>query len=325
MKTVLAIASGLAVGAATVLSAQPARAQYPEKPIEFVIPFGAGGGADIEGRLLAKEMGKILGVPVVPVNKPGAGGAVTYTYVKNAKPDGYTVAWNSTSILTTTNIGNVPFKHSAMDHIGRVEYQPMPFAVRADARWQSLQDFVKECRAKPGTLKVANSGTGSSTHLGALALVSAAKCKVVHLPVGIKRRNASVLSGEADAMVAPLTGAIRLAKANKIRLLASLSAERNKVIPDVPTAKESGIDAELDLFRGLSVPKGTPAKIKAKLADAMSKAARSAPFMKLAAQKGFTVDPMPVAAFEGLLAQEDGKIKAIMQSAGLYQSKSKKK
>ena len=201
----------------------------------------------------------------------------------------------------------------------------MPFAVRADARWQSLQDFVKECRAKPGTLKVANSGTGSSTHLGALALVSAAKCKVVHLPVGIKRRNASVLSGEADAMVAPLTGAIRLAKANKIRLLASLSAERNKVIPDVPTAKESGIDAELDLFRGLSVPKGTPTKIKAKLADAMSKAARSAPFMKLAAQKGFTVDPMPVAAFEGLLAQEDGKIKAIMQNAGLYQSKSKKK
>ena len=87
---------------------QPA-AEFPERAIEFVIPFGAGGGADIEGRLLAKEMSKVLGQPVVAVNKPGAGGAVTYTYVKNAKPDGYVVAWNSTSILTTTNIGNVNF------------------------------------------------------------------------------------------------------------------------------------------------------------------------------------------------------------------------
>lgn len=325
MKKLTAVFSGLAIGAAAAMPVAPALAEYPEKPIEFVIPFGAGGGADIEGRLLAKEMSKFLGVPVVPVNKPGAGGAVTYTYVKNAKPDGYTVAWNSTSILTTTNIGNVPFKHSAMDHIGRVEYQPMPFAVRADAPWQSLKDFVKDCLANPGKLKIANSGTGSSTHLGALALTGATNCKVIHLPVGIKRRNATVLSGEAHAMVAPLTGAIRLAKANKIRLLASLGAERNKVIPDVPTAKELGFDAQLDLFRGLSVPKGTPGKIKAKLADAMSRAARSAPFMKLAAQKGFTVDPMPVAAFEGLLKQEDGKIKAIMQNAGLYQSKAKKK
>merc|ERR1711943_132761 len=76
-----------------------ANAAWPEKPIEFVIPFGAGGGADIEGRMIAKGMSKELGVPVVAVNKPGGGGAITYTYVKNSKPDGYTLAWNSTSIL----------------------------------------------------------------------------------------------------------------------------------------------------------------------------------------------------------------------------------
>ena len=73
----------------------------------------------------------VLGQPVVPVNKPGAGGAVTYTYVKNAKPDGYTVAWNSTSILTTTNIGNLPFEHPARDHIRPLQPQPTPFAARA--------------------------------------------------------------------------------------------------------------------------------------------------------------------------------------------------
>lgn len=298
-----------------------ANAEFPEKPIEFIIPFGAGGGADIEGRLLAKEMSKILGVNIVPINKPGGGGAVTYTYIKNAKPDGYTLGWNSTSILTTTNIGNVSFKHDAMDHIGRVEWQPMPFAVKADSRWQSMADFVKECKEKPESLKVANSGTGSATHLAAIALMDAAGCKVTHLPVGIKRRNASVLSGEADAMIAPLTGAVRLTKAGKLRLLAMPTEQRNAVMPDVPTAKELGYDAVLDLFRGLSVPKGTPDDVKAKLADAMAKAAKSQAFMDLAKKKGFTVEPMSYAAFSELLAKEDAKVKGIMESAGLYQSK----
>ena len=320
-------AVALGAGAAMLLLAMPAlqaKADYPEKPIEFIIPFGAGGGADIEGRLLAKEMSAILGVKFIPINKPGGGGAVTYTHVKNAKPDGYTIGWNSTSILTTTNIGNVPFKHDAMDHIGRVEWQPMPFAVKASAKWKDYKAFVKDCKANPGKLKVSNSGAGSATHLAALALMSASGCEVTHLPVGIKRRNASVLSGEADAMIAPLTGAIRLTKAGKLRLLVVPTEKRNAVIPNVPTAKELGHDAVLDLFRGLSVPKGTPAAVKKKLAEAMTKAANSKAFTDLAKKKGFTVQPLAVADFEVLLKAEDAKVKGIMESAGLYQSKAKK-
>ncbi len=315
------LAGALATTAWAGLSVQPALAQFPEKTIEFIIPFGAGGGADIEGRLLATEMSKILGVSIVPINKTGGGGAVTYTYIKNAAPDGYTIGWNSTSILTTTNIGNVDFKYDALDQIGRVEWQPMPFAVKADAPWQTFEEFVKDCRANPEKLTVSNSGTGSATHLAAIALMDAANCKVTHLPVGIKRRNASVLSGEADAMIAPLTGAVNLTKAGKLRLLAMPTAERNAVMPDVPTAKELGYDAVLDLFRGLSVPKGTPDDVKAILADAMAKAAKSEAFMKLAANKGFTVDPMAAAEFEALLMVEDAKVQAIMESAGLYKSK----
>jgi len=210
-----------------------------------------------------------------------------------------------------------------LDHVGRVEWQPMPFAVKADAPWQSFEEFVKDCQANPEKFKVSNSGTGSATHLAAIALMDAANCKVTHLPVGIKRRNASVLSGEADAMIAPLTGAVNLTKAGKLRLLALPTAERNAVMPDVPTAKELGYDAVLDLFRGLSVPKGTPDDVKAKLADAMTKAAKSDAFMELATKKGFTVDPMPVADFEALLKDEDMKVQAIMEGAGLYQSKKK--
>ena len=304
-----------------VFFAATASAGFPDRPIEFIIPFGAGGGADIEGRLLAKEMSNILGVPLTPINKPGAGGAITYTYIVNSKPDGYTIGWNSTSVLTTTNLGNTDFDYDAMDHIGRVEYQPQPFVVKADSRWKSFQKFVSDCRSNPNTYKIANSGTGSATHTAAIAIMNAINCKVIHLPKGIKGRNASVLSGEADAMVAPLTGAIRLSKAGKLRILAVPTSKRNMVIPDVPTMGELGYDAELDLFRGLSVAPGTPQSIKDKLFDAMSKAAKSKAFMGLAKKKGFTVDPMGPKAFTALLSNEDNKVKNIFKGADLYKSK----
>ena len=304
-----------------IFFAATASAGFPDRAIEFIIPFGAGGGADIEGRLLAKEMSKVLGVPLTPINKPGAGGAITYTYIVNSKPDGYTIGWNSTSVLTTTNLGNTDFDYDAMDHIGRVEYQPQPFVVKADAAWKSFKDFVSDCRNNPNTYKIANSGTGSATHTAAIAVMNAINCQVIHLPKGIKGRNASVLSGEAHAMVAPLTGAVRLAKAGKLRILAVPTSKRNAVIPDVPTMAELGYDAELDLFRGLSVAPGTPQSIKDKLFEAMSKAANSKAFKGLAKKKGFTVDPMGPKAFTAHLSSENTKVKNIFKGAGLYKSK----
>ncbi|MBS28142.1 MAG: hypothetical protein CL566_04340 [Alphaproteobacteria bacterium] len=314
------------VGAAAVglaVAATPAQA-FPDGPIEFVIPFGAGGGADIEGRLLAKKMGEILGVPLTPVNRPGGGGAVTYTYIKNAKPDGHTIGWNSTSVLTTTNLGNTDFGYEAMDHVGRVEFQPQPFAVKGDAKWNTFAEFVADCKAAPGTLKVANSGTGSSTHTAAIMLMDAAGCEVIHLPKGIKGRNKSVLNGEADAMIAPLTGAVNLTKAGKLKILLMPTDARSSIFPDVPTAKEVGFDVTLDLFRGLSVPPNTPDDVKAKLADAMAKAANSPEFQDLAKKKGFTVAPLGHEDFTTLLASEDVKVKKVFTSAGLLNSKSKK-
>ncbi|MGY8991850.1 MAG: Bug family tripartite tricarboxylate transporter substrate binding protein [Rhodospirillales bacterium] len=318
------LSAGVAVAALTLSLSTPSMAKWPNKAIEFIIPFGAGGGADIEGRVLAKEMSKVLGVPVVAINKPGAGGAKTYTYVKNTKPDGNTMAFNSTSILTTTNIGNVPFKHSALAHIGRIEFQPLVFAVKYKSKWKSFKSFVKDCRKNPGKYKLANSGTGSSTHLGALAFTSALKCKMIHLPVGVKRRNATLLSGEAEAMVAPLTAAVRLAKAKKNRLLVSAAENRNKVIPKVPTAKELGFDAEIHFFRGISVPKGTSKEIKVKLAQAMTAAAESNAFRSLSKKKGFTIAPLPVDQFEELLRVQDKKVVRIMKDAGILGMKRKK-
>ena len=298
------------------LSASLAVAQYPERAIEFVIPFDAGGSADIEGRLLAEEMSEVLDVTVVPVNRPGAGGALAYSYVNDADPDGYTVMWTSTSILTITNLGNVPFGYDAFDHIGRVEHQPLVLAVGADSPWSDIESLTRDCADGGRPVRVANSGTGSTTHLGALAVMQAIGCEAVHLPIGTRRRNATVLSGEADAMVAPLTGALSLFRAGRLQLLATLGAERNPIIPDVPTARELGIDVEFDLFRGLSVPKGTPADVRARLAEAMTRAANSEAFQRLADDLGLTVAPLTMGPFEALLQREDVTVRSIIQSTG---------
>ena len=298
------------------LSASLAVAQYPERAIEFVIPFDAGGSADIEGRLLAEEMSEVLGVTVVPVNRPGAGGALAYSYVNDADPDGYTVMWTSTSILTITNLGNVPFGYDAFDHIGRVEHQPLVLAVGADSPWSDIESLTRDCADGGRPVRVANSGTGSTTHLGALAVMQAIGCEAVHLPIGTRRRNATVLSGEADAMVAPLTGALSLFRAGRLQLLATLGAERNPIIPDVPTARELGIDVEFDLFRGLSVPKGTPADVQARLAEAMTRAANSEAFQRLADDLGLTVAPLTMGPFEALLQRENVTVRSIIQSTG---------
>ncbi|MAF50132.1 MAG: tripartite tricarboxylate transporter substrate binding protein [Rhodospirillales bacterium] len=310
--------------AIALLAAAEAKAEWPEKAIQFIIPFGAGGGADIEGRLLAKEMSKILGKPVVAVNKPGGGGAITYTYVKNAKPDGYTVAWNSTSILTTTNIGNVPFDYNALDHIGQVEFQPVPFVVKKNARWKSFKDFAAECRANPNKLKVAFAGFGSATHLFAIALTKAAGCKAIMLPVKGPQRNKIVLSGEADAAVHIFIAPLKLVKAGKLRFLAVSSGKRNTAAPNVPTAKEMGYDISFDLFRGLSVPRGTPASVKAKLEAAMIKAANSKSFKARAAKLKFTLAPLGSKAFAAKLKKDNAQIAGLMKAAGIYKSKMKK-
>lgn len=309
--------------AACFMMSAPALAEWPEKPIELIIPFGAGGGADIEGRLLAKGMSEVLGQPVVAVNKPGGGGAITYSYVKNAEPDGYTVAWSSTSVLTSTNIGNVPFDYTALDHIGQVEFQPIPFVVKADSRWKTFKEFAEECRANPDTLKIAFAGFGGTTHLFAVALTRAAGCEAVMLPVKAQERNSKLLSGEVDAAVHIFIAPLKFVKAGKMRFLTLSSGTRNPAVPDVPTAKELGYDIELDLFRGLAVPKGVPKDVRDKLESAMIQAANSDDFRSRAKKLSFTLAPLGHEKFGAKLAKDNDYVIRVMKEAGIYRSKSK--
>lgn len=217
---------------------------YPTKPIEFVILFGAGGSADISGRTLAKATESHLGQPIIPINKPGAGGAIGYAYARSVKPDGYTVVWMSGSLLTVTNLGNLDGDWTQFDHVARIAIDTVGIAVRTDAPWKTLQEFVAEAKKNPGKIRVSNSGTGSFTHLGAVAFEIATRAKFTHVPLGVERRVPSLLSGEVEATSVHPSEMISQLKAGQVRFLAITSVKRDPAYPEVPTLKELGYDVD---------------------------------------------------------------------------------
>lgn len=292
-------------------------ADYPSKPINFLIPFGAGGSADLMGRALANGAGKILGQPVVPINKPGAGGGIMYSALKGAAPDGYTLGWNSTSILTTTNIGNVPFKYDAFDNICNIGFTAMPIAVRADAPWKTFQEFVDYGKKNPNKIKIGNAGTGSGTHLTAVLTAKVAGIEAIHVPLGAERRIASLLGKEVEAICVPLPEIAPQVQAGQARILAMSTEQRDPSFKDIPTMKELGYPAVMELFRGISAPKGTPADIIKKLEEAFQKGAETPEFVELSKKNGFNINFMGKAEFEKYLIVQNKNVAEAIKVGGL--------
>jgi len=292
-------------------------ADYPTKPISFLIPFGAGGSADLMGRALASGTEGVLGQSIVAINRPGAGGGIMYTALKGSAADGYTVGWNSTSILTSTNIGNVPFKYTAFIQVCRIGFTSMPIVVRSDSPWKTFQEFISYAKKNPGKIKVGNAGTGSATHLTAVLLEKTAKIQIVQVPLGGKRRVPSLLGGEVEAICVPLPEAAPQILAGKFRILAMSTAERDPQHKDVPTMKELGYPIVMELFRGISVPAGTPAAVTAKLEAAFKKGAQDPTFIKLANKKGFNISFMGQAEFEKYIAVQNENVAKAMKLGGL--------
>ncbi len=305
---------GLIVG----LTGMAMAADYPTKNIEFVIPFGVGGGCDVSGRTLAKAAEEYFNQPVVPTNKPGAGGAVTYKYVKNSDPDGYTVAWNSTSIVTSTNLGNAPFDYTALENVCRTQVTDMPLAVRADAPWDTLKEFINYAQDNP--VKIGNAGQGSATHLLTIAIKQAADIEVINVPLGASRRIPSLIGGEIDAIIVPLPGIEPQVKAGKAKILGFPSPKSPEGYEDVSTFQEAGYDVSIQLFRGISVPKGTPQEIVDEIEAAFKKAAASESYKSLAEKRGFEVDFMGQEKFKEYLKSQNEIIADAMKAVGIHKS-----
>ncbi|GAB3769628.1 tripartite tricarboxylate transporter substrate binding protein [Ramlibacter monticola] len=307
-----------AVLAGCVLAAPAQEAAFPQRgTIEMTVLFPAGSSADITARLLAEGMAKQLPANVVVVNRPGAGGAVGYRHVASQKPDGYSLVWNSNSVSTTYHSGQMPIDYKAFDPVARVLTESPLLAVRGDSRWKTLPEFLADAKARPGTLTVGNSGLGSHTHIASVALFKAAGAGVVDVPYPAAQVVPNLLGGHIDAVVQLPAALSAHVKAGQVRVLAALVERRDPALPEVPTARELGIDVALDAWRGIAVPKGTPKPAVAALQAAIRKTVESPEFASASERLG--VHPAFLAApeFGELIAKEDAQLAGLMQLIGL--------
>ncbi len=319
-KKILMTLSCIALSSATAIAiAQDA--PYPKRGnIEITVLFPAGSSADVTARMLAEGMSKRLGTNVLVVNRPGAGGAIGYKHAASQKPDGYNMVWNSNSISTTYHSGQLTFDYKAFDPVARVLVEPPLLAVRADGKWKKLADLVADAKAYPGQMTVANSGIGSHTHISAVAMFQAAGLNVIHVPYGAAQVVPNLLGGHVDTLI-QLPGALAAhMTSGRVRALATLTSKRDPGMPDVPTAKEQGYNIDLEAWRGIAVPKGTPKQIIVALETAIRATAESPEFIanseKLFVRPAF----MQSAQFGTLIAKEDADLAVIMQKIGLKKS-----
>lgn len=291
---------------------------FPRRgPLEITVLFPAGSSADVTARMLADGMSKHLGQRVLVVNRPGAGGAIGYKHVASQKPDGYSMVWNSNSISTTYHSGQLDFDYQRFDAVARALSESVVVAVRNDAPWRTLKDLVADAKAKPKTISVGHSGVGSHTHLSAAALFRAAGAEVNEVPFAAAQVVPSVVGGHVNSVVQFPAALAAPMKQGQLRLLVTLTQNRDPAWPDVPTARELGFDVALDAWRGIAVPHGTPRQVVSALENAIKGTVGSAEFVKAAENVGVRPAFMPAGEFSALIAKEDAELSRLMRQIGL--------
>ncbi len=313
------VASSLLVAIGLLLvPALPARAaDYPDKPIEMTVLFGAGSGADLLARKLAEAASKQLKQPIMVVNRTGAGGAIGYNYVRQQPADGYEIVWNSNSICTAYHAGNMAFDYHAFSSVAEVTTEPVSLAVKYDAPWKTLKEFIDYAKKNPGKVRIGNSGRGSFTYLTGVALENKTGAKLVQVPFGQALAVATVLGDKIEASLQLPAEVAAQVRGKEIRILAVAGDKRLPSLPDVPTFKESGIDLEMSLWRGIAVLKGTPEPVIARLEQAFKVAAESPEFRTFATDLGATVEFRGAKAYDEFTAAQDKELAELMAQVGM--------
>jgi tripartite-type tricarboxylate transporter receptor subunit TctC len=276
----------LLVSLAMSLSAAAAFAQdgYPSHPITMVVAFPPGGVADITARPTALAMEKALKQRVIIENKPGAAGATGNAYVANAKPDGYTLLMALSSISVIPEAERLqghkpPYELAQLAPIALISADPVVLVVREEAPWKTVKDFVDDAKKRPGKISYSSSGIFGALHMPYTLLEHATGITLWHVPYnGGGPAVQALLGGQVDSTVGGPAAMIGQIRAKRFRPLASFGGKRLASLPDVPTLKELGIDAEYYIWAGILIPAATPSAIQQKLRDAVRQAVQDPDF-----------------------------------------------
>jgi tripartite-type tricarboxylate transporter receptor subunit TctC len=290
-----------------------AKAKYPDREIELMVPWSVGGATDTVFRTFQTVLPKYLKVPIIIVNRPGGGAVPGYAEAMKKKPDGYySLAWITAS-LTKTQMSKVPYSYKTFDPVIMLVNSPCWVLVPANSPFKNLQDLLAAAKAKPGQVTLGNAGAGGGTHLIALAFQVAAGVKFNHVPhKGGGPTVVATVGGHVNACnLSPPEGVPQLA-AGQLRCLAVFTEKRMKEFPDVPTAKEQGLDFVMGQWRGLAVPHGTPADRIKVIHDAFKSTMEDPDLKKLANKAGIYLEYKGTKEFGEFIAKQNDFYKKLV-------------
>lgn len=304
-------AVGLGAGLAAAATAASAD-EFPSKSINYIIPFGPGGESDISARHQQAFFKKMFGQDLVISYKPGGGGAVGWSQLNSMPADGYTwMGINLPHIVIKPAQKDVGFTTDDVAGFYMFHYTPDAIVVNASSDIKSVEDFIKYAKDKPGELTLSGSGKGTANHLAQVTFDKLAGIKTTY--VAFKGTGAAVQALLGDQVKASWGYTSVGAKhADKVRMLAVAMEKRHPSFPDVPTFKELGFDIVSGAYRGIAVPKDTPADIQKKLSEMIGKINTDPDFIKIMEADGFALIDVDA---DGMKAFIDEKAKGYIEAA----------
>ena len=317
------ILSICAISLATLISsATVAQSNYPTKPINFIVPYGAGGSADSRSRQLAQKMSLLLKQAIVIDNKPGAGGNIGTEFIARAAPDGYTIGMGNFAPMAVnkTLFGNLRYDpETDLSPIVLVEKGPLVLVVNPNSPYKTINDIVAAAKAKPGVLTFSSGGIGGSHQLSAELFELNAGISMIHVPY--KSGSAALtdlMAGNVDIMFDQMYSAVPSIKAEKLRPIAITSKKRSPLLPNVPSFTELGYPkVEVLNWQGLIAPKGTPKAIIDKLNAAANEALKDPGLRELMLSQGNEIGGGSPAEFAALIKSESIKWSAVVKTANI--------
>lgn len=311
-----AISRRSVLGAIAASGFAPAFAQlgdYPNLPIELVVPYGAGGGTDVLARAFAEAARKHLTQSITVVNKPGASGAIGWQEVINSKPDGYKLAVITVELTTLPHMGMAKFTREDFVPIARLNADPAAITVQANAPWNTIEEFLAASKKANGSMRVGNAGNGSIWHLAAAALEEESGTQFNQIPFqGAAPAVLALLGGHIDAVAVSAAEVTTYVSSGKLKTLAVMADARVKGFESVPTLKERGIDLSIGTWRGLGAPKGTPPEIVALLKTVTAKAMNEAVLKDTMDKQNMGVSWADEAQFRTAMGRDNVYFKQLM-------------
>lgn len=308
-----------AMCASTLLLGVSVRAaEYPTKPIEVIVPFAAGGGTDLVTRAFVDTAKKYLPKAIGVVNKTGGGGAVGFSEIVMARPDGYKLGTGTVEIAMLPHMGLVQFSADDFAPIARLNAEPSAISVNVSAPWNTYEEFITYAKANPGKVRIGNSGTGAIWHLAAEALSEKTGAKFNNIPYdGANPAVTALLGNHIEAVTVSPAEVVSHVTAGKIKILAVMAEQRLPAFDKVPTLKEKGVDLSIQTWRGIVVPKKTPQDVQDVLRAAAKKTAEDPAFKDQLAKMNLTYAYLDAPAFKAAIDKDNVFFKTLMTKLGI--------